>query len=199
MAGFERFCWAVTALASIAAAALLGTAFFGHGLGSPQETAFAAIGVAVIPYVFTRAIQAMGRDMHPEAAPAYPPAVEPERREIPAPSPAIAEAEPELPRAEPPATERRRAGLFRTRFPPREPDGAEPSTTEPPRGEPPRAEPAFGPTSGEPVREPLVARERLVEPPPKQKGEGMGGLFWILVGILVVLLLVGGVLVMGGP
>jgi hypothetical protein len=204
MAGFERFCWAVTALASIAAAALLGTAFFGHGLGAPQETAFAAVGVAVIPYVFTRAIQAMGRSMRHEAAAAYPPAVQPERREVPAPAIPETPAEPEprragIPRAEPPTAERRRAGLFRAKFPPREPDGTEPSTTESSRPETEQAEPVFAPATSEPVREPLVARERLVEPPPKQQGEGMGRLFWILVGILVVLLLVGGALVMSGP
>ena len=61
MGGFERFCWGVTALASVAAAALLGSAYFGHGLGAPQETAIAAVAIAVIPYIFTRAIQAMGR------------------------------------------------------------------------------------------------------------------------------------------
>ena len=141
MGGFERFCWAVTALASIAAAALLGSAYFGHGLGVPQETAFAAVAVAVIPYVFTRAIQAMGRGMRqeaPEDAPAAEaPAAGPERRIMPVPSMPT----PEL-QAEP-----------------------EPSWAEPPR----------------------------------PKRDGMGRVFWFLVGILVILLLVAAFLVLKGP
>jgi hypothetical protein len=231
MGGFERFCWAVTALASIAAAALLGSAYFGHRLGAPQETAFAAVALAVIPYVFTRAIQALGRSMRQEAAEDYPaaeaPAAEPERQVMPAPSPPIpeAQAEPERPwaetlraetlRVEPqeaeplateppgselPRTRRRRAGLFRADFPRTDRGGAELSKTDPPGAELRRAEPAFGLTPGEQLREPLVARDRLVEPPPpKPKGEGMGRVFWFLVGILVILLLIGAFLVLKGP
>jgi hypothetical protein len=68
-----------------------------------------------------------------------------------------------------------------------------------PRSELRRAEPAFTLSSEEPARPPLVARDRLVEPPPaKPKREGMGRVFWILVGILAVLLAVAAVLVMGG-
>jgi hypothetical protein len=221
MGGFERFCWAVTALASIAAAALLGSAYFGHGLGVPQETAFAAIAVAVIPYVFTRAIQAMGRGMRQEAAEDSPaaeaPAAEPERLVMPAPSLPIpeAQAEPEPSWAEPvrvepeqaepsgtepPRTRRRRAGLFRADFPRTARSGPEFTRTEPPGAELRRAEPAFELRPDEPAREPLVARDRLVEPPPpKPKREGMGRVFWFLVGILVVLLLVAAFLVLKGP
>lgn len=248
MGGFERFCWAVTALASIAAAALLGTAFLGHNLGAPQQTAFAAIGVAVIPYVFTRAIQAMGRGARQAAFEPHPRA-EAERPETPAPIPPAPEARPEprwdgaseteAPTVESPAVQfpaaeasqartpetkalqtqapragRRRAGLFRAEFPPLEPSGpkpdpiepaplgpvtAGPSAAEPTRSQAMRAEPAFTLADEGSGREPLVARDRLVEPPPgKPKREGMGRLFWILVGILVVLLAVAAFLVMGG-
>jgi len=243
MGGFERFCWAVTALASIAAAALLGSAYFGHGLGLPQETAFAAVAVAVIPYVFTRAIQAMGRGVRQEAAEdsaaAEAPAAEPERRVMPVPSmptPEVqAEAEPEPswaepPRAEPPRAEslraeplraeplrveperaeppgiepprtgRRRAGLFRADFPRAARGGPELSATEPAGAELRRSEPAFELQPDEPAREPLIARDRLVEPPPpKSKRDGMGRVFWFLVGILVILLLVAAFLVLKGP
>ena len=248
MGGFERFCWAVTAIASIAAAALLGSAYFGHGLGVPQETAFAAVAVAVIPYVFTRAIQAMGRGVRQEAAEdsaaAEAPAAEPERRVMPVPSmptPEVqAEAEPEPswaepPRAEPPRAEslraeslraeplraeplrveperteppgiepprtgRRRAGLFRADFPRAARSGPELSKTEPPGAEPRRAEPAFELAPDEPARQPLIARDRLVEPPPpRPKREGMGRVFWFLVGVLVILLLVAAFLVLKGP
>jgi cell division septation protein DedD len=245
MGGFERFCWAVTALASIAAAALLGSAYFGHGLGVPQETAFAAVAVAVIPYVFTRAIQAMGRGMRQEAAEDYPaaeaPGAEPERRVMPAPSLPIPEAqaepepswaepvriEPERPErseaqmepepswvepvrvepeqaqpsgTEPPRTRRRRAGLFRADFPRAARSGPEFSRTEPSGAELRRSEPAFGLQPDEPAREPLIARDRLVEPPPpKSKRDGMGRVFWFLVGILVILLLVAAFLVLKGP
>jgi hypothetical protein len=233
MGGFERFCWAVTALASIAAAALLGTAFFGHSLGAPQETAFAAIGVAVIPYVFTRAIQAMGHGGRREATETYPSIAETERPEMPPPpvpgpspepEPSWAErseaAAPETELPQPPAPRARRGrGLFRAQFPPTEPVGPklvaeEPGAIEPApiepvviapavpmssRSEPLRAEPAFTLPSEEPARAPLVARDRLVEPPaPRPKREGMGRVFWILVGILVVLLAVAAVLVTGG-
>jgi len=245
MGGFERFCWAVTALASIAAAALLGTAFFGHIPGAPQETAFAAIGVAVIPYVFTRAIQAMGSGSRQEAAEAYPPAAETERPEMPVPVPPVpgpipepqpswtersetASSETETPQAQAPRSRRGR-GLFRAQYRPTEPSGlrladdepaaiepgpiepapVEPAPIEPagvplaaplpPRHELRRAEPAFTLSSEEPPRAPLVARDRLVEPPPaKPRREGMGRVFWVLVGILVVLLAVAAVLVMGG-
>ena len=231
MGGFERFCWAVTALASIAAAALLGSAYFGHGLGVPQETAFAAVAVAVIPYVFTRAIQAMGRGVRQEAAEELPaadaPVAEPERRVMPVPSMPIpeAQAEPEPswaepPRAEPPRadplrveperaepsgtepprTGRRRAGLFRADFPRAARSGPELSKTEPPGAEPRRAEPAFELAPDEPARQPLIARDRLVEPPPpRPKREGMGRVFWFLVGVLVILLLVAAFLVLKGP
>ena len=221
MGGFERFCWAVTALASIAAAALLGSAYFGHGLGVPQETAFAAVAVAVIPYVFTRAIQAMGRGMRqeaPEDAPAAEaPAAGPERRIMPVPSMPTPElqAEPEPSWAEPvrvepeqaqpsgtepPRTRRRRAGLFRADFPRAARSGPEFSRTETPAGELRRSEPAFGPQPDEPAREPLIARDRLVEPPPPQsKRDGMGRVFWFLVGILVILMLVAAFLVLKGP
>ena len=221
MGGFERFCWAVTAIASIAAAALLGSAYFGHGLGVPQETAFAAVAVAVIPYVFTRAIQAMGRGVRQEAAEDYPtaeaPGAEPERRVMPAPSLPIpeAQAEPEPSWAEPvrvepeqaqpsgtepPRTRRRRAGLFRADFPRAARSGPEFSRTETPAGELRRSEPAFGPQPDEPAREPLIARDRLVEPPPPQsKRDGMGRVFWFLVGILVILMLVAAFLVLKGP
>ena len=221
MGGFERFCWAVTALASIAAAALLGSAYFGHGLGVPQETAFAAVAIAVIPYVFTRAIQAMGRGMRREAAEDFPaaeaPGAEPERRVMHAPSLPIPEvqAEPEPSWAErvrvepeqaqpsgiePPRTKRRRAGLFRADFPRAARSGPEFSRTEPPAAELRRSEPAFGLQPDEPVREPLIARDRLVEPPPpKPKRDGMGRVFWFLVGILVILLLVAAFLVLKGP
>jgi len=231
MGGFERFCWAVTALASIAAAALLGSAYFGHGLGVPQETAFAAVAVAVIPYVFTRAIQAMGRGVRQEAAEDSPaaevPTAERERRVMPVPSTltpeAQAEPEPswtEPPRAEPPRAEplrveperaepsgtepprtgRRRAGLFRADFPRAARSGPELSTTEPPGGELRRSEPAFELQPDKPAREPLIARDRLVEPPPpKPKRDGMGRVFWFLVGILVILLLVAAFLVLKGP
>ncbi|HKF64163.1 MAG TPA: hypothetical protein VKB42_22510 [Dongiaceae bacterium] len=228
MGGFERFCWAVTALASIAAAALLGSAYFGHGLGVPQETAFAAVAVAVIPYVFTRAIQAMGRGVRQEAAEDSPaaevPTAERERRVMPVPSTLTpeAQAEPswtEPPRAEPPTAEplrveperaepsgtepprtgRRRAGLFRADFPRAARSGPELSTTEPPGGELRRSEPAFELQPDKPAREPLIARDRLVEPPPKPKRDGMGRVFWFLVGILVILLLVAAFLVLKGP
>jgi hypothetical protein len=241
MGGFERFCWAVTALASIAAAALLGSAYFGHGVGLPQETAFAAVAVAIIPYVFTRAIQAMGRGARQEPAEDSPaaeaPAAEPERRVMPVPSmptpevqaepePSWAEppraepprAEPpraELPGAEPlrvepepaepsgtepPRTRRRRAGLFRADFPRTARSGPELAMSEPPGAELRRSEPAFDLTPDEPAREPLIARDRLVEPPPpKPKRDGMGRVFWFLVGILVILLLVAAFLVLKGP
>jgi len=226
MGGFERFCWAVTALASIAAAALLGSAYFGHGLGVPQETAFAAVAVAVIPYVFTRAIQAMGRGMRqeaPEDAPAAEaPAAGPERRIMPVPSmptpelqaePEPSWAEPPRPeplrvepeRAEPSGTEaprtgRRRAGLFRADFPRTGRSGLELAKTEPSGAEPRRSEPGFELQPDEPAREPLIARDRLVEPPPpRPKRDGMGRVFWFLVGILVILLLVAAFLVLKGP
>ena len=231
MGGFERFCWAVTTLASIAAAALLGSAYFGHGLGVPQETAFAAVAVAVIHYVFTRAIQAMGRGMRQEAAEESPaaeaPAAEPERLAMPSPSLPIpeAQAEPEPSWAEPawaepsgaepirvepeqaepsgtepPRTRRRRAGLFRADFPRAVRSGPDFSNTEPSGAELRRSEPAFGLQPDEAAREPLVARDRLVEPPPpRPKRDGMGRVFWFLVGILVILLLVAAFLVFKGP
>jgi hypothetical protein len=51
-----------------------------------------------------------------------------------------------------------------------------------------------------PPRLGLVARDRLVEPPPaKPASKGMGTLFWILVGILVVILIAGYFIIRGGP
>ena len=57
---FVGLCWGVTAIASCLAALLLIVAVTGAN-GAPQEAAAGAIcaAMAVIPYVFTRAIEAM--------------------------------------------------------------------------------------------------------------------------------------------
>jgi hypothetical protein len=70
MGGFERICWILTILASIAAIAILGTALFGHQLAAADQPglAVAGAGIAIVPYIFTRAIQALGRDARRRAA-----------------------------------------------------------------------------------------------------------------------------------
>ena len=105
MGGFEKFCWIVTILASLAAAAVLAAAVFAREFAAPQEAVLAAVGVgiAIVPYVFTRGIQALGRDARQRAAgrslPAAPaPAVEAAPRETP---PLVIPEEPVPSRAEP--------------------------------------------------------------------------------------------------
>ena len=68
MGGFEKFCWIVTILASLAAAAVLAAAVFVREFAAPQEAVLAAVGVgiAIVPYVFTRGIPGLG----PRCAPA---------------------------------------------------------------------------------------------------------------------------------
>jgi ABC-type phosphate transport system permease subunit len=63
MGGFESVCWILTILGTVVAGLFLAGALFASN-GAPQEAAAAALAAAfaVVPYVFTRAIQAMGRD-----------------------------------------------------------------------------------------------------------------------------------------
>jgi hypothetical protein len=63
MGTFERVCWIVTVLATVAAAFILAGSFAG-AISAPQQGALAAIacGTALVPYVFARAVEALGRD-----------------------------------------------------------------------------------------------------------------------------------------
>ena len=45
MGGFEKFCWIVTILASLAAAGVLATAVFVREFAAPQEALLAVVGV----------------------------------------------------------------------------------------------------------------------------------------------------------
>lgn len=232
MGGFERFCWILTILASIGALAILGTALSGHGLAAPDQAvlAVAGAGVAIVPYIFTRAIQALGRDARERAAaralPAAPsvvapgPAAEARLRETPppetpspeTPSPEMAPpdtplllvpTEPvpgaglaiELPAVEP-EPEPPRAPAARERLFPRPlavPADPAPSQTERPI-ELPAGEPRSEPPRG------LVAKERLVPPPPPPpRRSALERAFWILIGILVVIIVVGIILIRNGP
>ena len=69
MGFFEVLCWGVTLLGAVLGAILFVTGFL-DATGAPQQAAAAAGGVAcaVIPYVFTRSIQATGRDTRERAA-----------------------------------------------------------------------------------------------------------------------------------
>jgi hypothetical protein len=171
MGGFERICWILTILASIAAFAILGTALFGHQLAAPDQAvlAVAGAGIAIVPYVFTRAIQALGRDARQRAAGrSLPAALAPLAR--PADEPALRETPPSL-------------GPLEESAPPR----AEPAV------ELPAAEPVPDPRKG------LVARERLVPPPPPPRRSALERAFWFLIGILVVIIVVGIILIRIGP
>jgi hypothetical protein len=72
---------------------------------------------------------------------------------------------------------------------------------------PSRAEPALDLPAAEPAPEPtpeppigLVAMERLVPPPPPPpRRSGLERAFWVLVGILVVVIVVGIILIRNGP
>lgn len=66
---FVKICWAITALAAVAAL-LLFKLYMGAAQSAPQEGAGAAIAVAVvvIPYVFTRAMEGLALTK-PKAAP----------------------------------------------------------------------------------------------------------------------------------
>jgi len=174
MGGFERICWIVTILASIGAIAILGTALFGHELAAPDQAVLAIVGagIAIVPYVFTRAIQALGRDARGRAA----------GKPLAAPAPtAELGAEPALRERETPPSP-----------PLGESRSAEPSITPPALGIS-GAEPAPLPPAG------LVARERLVPPPPPPRRSALERAFWILIGILVVIIVVGIILIRNGP
>jgi hypothetical protein len=231
MGGFEKFCWIVTILASLAAAAVLAAAVFAREFAAPQEAVLAAVGVgiAIVPYVFTRGIQALGRDarqraagrlLPAEPAPAAkaapretPPLVVPKEpvrsrveaapRETPPPlgvpqEPVPSQAEPpiELPAGEP-APEPPRGRVARERLFPR----PRPAAPEDPA--PSQAERSIELPAGEPSPEPpkgLVARERLVPPaPPPPRRSGLERAFWVLIGILVVIIVVGIILIRNGP
>ena len=231
MGGFEKFCWIVTILASLAAAAVLAAAVFVREFAAPQEAVLAAVGVgiAIVPYVFTRGIQALGRDarqraagrsLPAEPAPAAeaaprktPPLVVPEEpvpsraepapRETPPPlgvpqEPVPSQAEPpiELPAGEP-APEPPRGRVARERLFPR------PRPVAPEDPAPSQAERSIELPAGEPSPEPpkgLVARERLVPPaPPPPRRSGLERAFWVLIGILVVIIVVGIILIRNGP
>ena len=144
-----------------------------------------------VPSMPTPEVQA-----EPEPSSAEPPRAEPPRAD-----PLRVEPERAEPSGtEPPRTGRRRAGLFRADFPRAARGGPELSATEPAGAELRRSEPGFGLQPDEPAPEPLIARDRLVEPPPpRPKREGMGRVFWFLVGVLVILLLVAAFLVLKGP
>jgi hypothetical protein len=171
MWGFERICWILTILASIAAIAILGTALFGHQLAAPDQVvlAVAGAGIAIVPYIFTRAIQALGRDARRRAAVrSLPAALAPVA--VSGDEPAPPETQPSLAPLEDPA--------------------------------PPRAEPAVELPAAVPVPEPpigLVARERLVPPPPPPRRSALERAFWVLIGILVVIIVVGIILIRNGP
>ena len=171
MGGFERICWILTILASIAAIAILGTALFGHQVAAPDQPglAVAGAGIAIVPYVFTRAIQALGRDARRRAAgSSLPAALAPVA--VPGDEPALRETPPSLAPLEEPA--------------------------------PPKAGPAVELPAAAPVPEPpigLVARERLVPPPPPPRRSALERAFWVLIGILVVIIVVGIILIRNGP
>ena len=210
MGGFEKFCWIVTILASLAAAAVLAAAVFAREFAAPQEAVLAAVGVgiAIVPYVFTRGIQALGRDARQRAAgrllPAEPaPAAKAAPRETPPPlgvpqEPVPSQAEPpiELPAGEP-APEPPRGRVARERLFPR----PRPAAPEDPA--PSQAERSIELPAGEPSPEPpkgLVARERLVPPaPPPPRRSGLERAFWVLIGILMVIIVVGIILIRNGP
>jgi hypothetical protein len=63
MGVFESLCWILTILATVAAGLFLFVTFSGAN-GAPQQAAGAAMAaaMAIIPYVFTRGVQAFGRD-----------------------------------------------------------------------------------------------------------------------------------------
>jgi len=108
---------------------------------------------------------------------------------------------------------RRAAGKPLAAPAPTEELGAEPALREretppsPPRGESRSAEPsitppALGISGAEPAPLPpagLVARERLVPPPPPPRRSALERAFWILIGILVVIIVVGIILIRNGP
>lgn len=52
-------CWVVTIFCTLGAVALLGSVLFARGISAPQEAAGAAMAcaLAIIPYVFTRALE----------------------------------------------------------------------------------------------------------------------------------------------
>ena len=159
MGGFEKFCWIVTILASLAAAAVLAAAVFAREFAAPQEAVLAAVGVgiAIVPYVFTRGIQALGRDARQRAAgrslPAAPaPAAEAAPRETP---PLVVPEEPVPSRGEPAPRE--------TPPPLGVPQEPVPSRAEPPI-ELPAGEPAPEPPRGRVARERLFPRPRPVAP-----------------------------------
>jgi len=159
MGGFEKFCWIVTILASLAAAAVLAAAVFVREFAAPQEAVLAAVGVgiAIVPYVFTRGIQALGRDARQRAAgrslPAAPaPAVEAAPRETP---PLVVPEEPVPSRDEPAPRETPPPLVI-----PQEPV---PSRAEAPI-ELPAGEPAPEPPRGRAARERLFPRPRPVAP-----------------------------------
>jgi hypothetical protein len=52
--GFERFCWFITLIAAVVAGVLI---VFDGGLVLPQ-----VVSIVVIPYVFTRSVEALGRE-----------------------------------------------------------------------------------------------------------------------------------------
>ena len=230
MGGFEKFCWIVTILASLAAAAVLAAAVFVREFAAPQEAVLAAVGVgiAIVPYVFTRGIQALGRDARQRAAvsslPAEPaPAAEAAPRETP---PLVVPEEPVPSRAEPaPRETPPPLGVPQEPVPSRaqlpiEPPAGEPAP-EPSRGRvarerlfprpapvvpedpaPSQAERTIELPSGEPAPEPpkgLVARERLVPPAPPPRRSGLERAFWFLIGILLVIIVVGIILIRNGP
>jgi len=157
MGGFEKFCWIVTILASLAGAAVLAAAVFAREFAAPQEAVLAAVGVgiAIVPYVFTRGIQALGRDARQRAAgrslPAAPaPAAEAAPREMP---PLVIPEEPVPSRAEPAPRET--------------PPLVVPQEPVPSRAEPielPASEPAPEPPRGRAARERLFPRPRPVAP-----------------------------------
>lgn len=231
MGGFEKFCWIVTILASLAAAAVLAAAVFVREFAAPQEAVLAAVGVgiAIVPYVFTRGIQALGRDARQRAAgrslPAEPaPVVEAAPRETPPlvvpEEPVPSRAEP-APRETPPPLRVPQEPVPSRAEPPIELPAGEPAP-EPPRGRvarerlfprprpvapedpaPSQAERSIELPAGEPAPEPpkgLVARERLVPPaPPPPRRSGLERAFWVLIGILVVIIVVGIILIRNGP
>ena len=158
MGGFEKFCWIVTILASLAAAAVLAAAVFAREFAAPQEAVLAAVGVgiAIVPYVFTRGIQALGRDARQRAAgrslPAEPaPAAEAPPREMP---PLVIPEEPVPSRSEP--APRETPPLLGVPLEP-VPSRAEPI-------ELPAGEPAPEPPRGRAARERLFPRPRPVAP-----------------------------------